>query len=507
MKPRVQWVFFLPPISDELSLHNENLHMRNQHSWIYYGRVKGHTMWRRPGRSLFRRGVVRLFNLLLAPFTLVRATPEAKTPGGLFASRLLSSRLRDSISSRAEDCTVATLIVLLVGGAAVCLQLELYLFRIIDHYVCKGLLQREVPTTAPKVHFLPSDQIIVRAVYLDPRPRNGFLNTSVFLVEIRKGLLAREAVVACGTASGVSTAFTVRMAGNSRWAHETEPYLTHDVAMIDCFGLPPTPSGSRAFLWYERSVGDDGRKTQLYRVESEQRYFVPLPKRTHNEDDLRIVVCMAVVRDVPSYMKEFLRYYKYLGVDHVYMVGEDSFFRNGIVETDAFVQKALTEDFISFTLWHQWLSTEEVFYHSQMLAHQDCIYRFQGTFDYAFLVDSDDHFIPLVPERNTLDFYVERYCRFGSCVFPWVEYFPDCGQEWEWLGSHGNVTNTLVSRTHNRRVRAGKSIHRLSAILDAGTHKPQLLLQGYHHVFVPPSIAYVAHIRRNRQPPNGLKSC
>ena len=43
-----------------------------------------------------------------------------------------------------------------------------------------------------------------------------------------------------------------------------------------------------------------------------------------------------------------------------------------------------------------------VYGHSQMLAHENCIYRFQGMYDYAFFVDSDDHFIPLAPNKRNL---------------------------------------------------------------------------------------------------------
>lgn len=378
------------------------------------------------------------------------------------------------------------------------------------------LFWTRIPVTSPtavgtieedhKVEFLPSRQVIIRAVYLDPRPRNGSVNTSVFLVEASKEVLAREdSIVACGTSSGISTTFTVRETKNSNWPHEKMPDLTHDVAMIDCFGLPDTQPGSRAFLWYKRDRYNGER--QLYRVESQQPYFIPSPKQTHNEDDLKIVVCMAIVRDFPAYMKEFLRYYKYLGVDHVYMTGEDSFFRNGVLENDEYIQNALIEGYISFTVWHQWLNSQEMFYHSQILAHEDCIYRFQGTYDYAFLVDSDDHFIPLVPQRKTLDFYIEQYCRSGSCVFPWIEYYPDCGQNWELLGSHGNITNTLSSWTHDRRWKPGKSAHKISAVLDAGTHTSHKLLKGYWRTYVPPQIAYVAHIRKDREPPDGLQSC
>ena len=87
------------------------------------------------------------------------------------------------------------------------------------------------------------------------------------------------------------------------------------------------------------------------------------------------VVCMSIIRDFPPFMNEFLRYYKHLGVDHIYMTGEDSFLRNGGLHNDAFVRNAVYEGYISFNFWQQWLSVDQVFYHSQMLAHEDCIYR------------------------------------------------------------------------------------------------------------------------------------
>jgi hypothetical protein len=172
---------------------------------------------------------------------------------------------------------------------------------------------------------------------LDPRPRNGFLNVSVFLAEIHKELIASHGIVACGIDSGVSTTLEVRVVKNSHYLHDDHPELSHDVAMVDCFGLPNTPSGSRAFLWYQHSVGGGDTQHRLNRVESEQRYFVPPPKQTRNDDDLRVVVCMGTIRDVPPYMNDFIRYYKHLGVDHIYMTGEESFFRSGVLQNDEFV--------------------------------------------------------------------------------------------------------------------------------------------------------------------------
>ena len=475
---------------------------------------------------LLRRSLVRGLDVLLSLCTLFlsRGTSSRRRVHTTVSSwpRFDGKRaLRAVLGYRArlqQDATLWLMGAVALGTAVLlCLHLELSLFNLVDRQICLSLSPPELTQlrlasaleSALPVS-LPSTELVVRAAYLDPRPRNGYVNATVFLVEARKEILARggESIVACGVGAGISTTLSVRVPLNSWWPHKTQPYLTHDGAMIDCFGLPAVSPGSRAYIWY-RFPGSDGHhdNRRLHQAESEQPYFVPRPKQTRNRDDLKIVVCMAIVRDFPPYMKDFLRHYKRLGVDHIYMTGEDSFMLNGIIEGDDFIRQSLMEGFISFSFWHMWLGTDEVFYHSQMLAHEDCMYRFQGTFDYALIVDSDDFFVPLVPGHTRLDYYIELYCRFGACIFQWLEYFPDCGQDWSRLGSHGNVTNTLLSHTFVRRLGTGKTIYRLTGVLDAGTHNPQQLLQGYKFLFVPPNAAYVAHIRKNKLPPGGLQSC
>ena len=365
----------------------------------------------------------------------------------------------------------------------------------------------ELPTDAPtsqnfpsyKIISLPSDKVNIRAVYLDPRPRNGFNIASVFLVEIHRELGKKGGgIIACGTSEIVSKALKIRVLGNLGWVHQMHPEINHDMAMIDCFGLPAnTSSGARVFLWYHVKDGGD-----LYRVESEQAYFVPLGKDAGDEDKLKTVVCMAVLYSNPPYIREFLRYYKHLGVDHIYILAEDSFVQSGILDSDEFFEEALRDGFVSYSVWHNWLSSREVYYHSQMLAYENCIYRFQGTYDYAFFVDSDDHFIPLVPNQKKLDYYIKHYCTGGACTFQWKEYFPDCGQDWSRLGPHGNVTNTLLSHTHVLHgMGERKSLYRISAALDAGIHTPVQLMKGHKSKTVPSEAAYVAHVRRNKHPP------
>ena len=358
------------------------------------------------------------------------------------------------------------------------------------------------PSTSPyTILSLPSNQLILRSVYFDPRPRDGHRNSSVFMVELHRNLPHKN-ILACGAGGAVSYTLSVRLAKNLWWIHKNFPQIDHDQAMIDCFGLPETATGTRAFLWFQ--IKEDGN---IYRVESEYPYFVPVPKKdTGDPDDITTVACLATVRSFPPFLKDFLRYYKYVGVDHVYMITHDSFIQTGALENDEFVYQAVKEGFLSYSMWHTWFTDDDIFYHSQLLGHEDCVYRFQGTYDYALMVDSDDHFIPLVPGQMTLDYYIKKYCTVGACTFQWIEYYPDCGMDWTKLGPHGNVTNTLLSKTSYRYSRkTRKPLYMIAATLDVGTHSPQVLMKGYKTKLVPSDAGYVAHIRRNKHPPKGRK--
>lgn len=210
---------------------------------------------------------------------------------------------------------------------------------------------------------IPSDIIIVRAAYHDPRPRDSFPHTLVFLAEVRKDLVGEEGsakIVACGSKEHVSRSLKLRVAGNSRWVHKHHESINHDPVMIDCFGLPEFQSGTRVFLWFDLH-GD----RNLRRVEAENSYFIPQQKESLARENPTVVVCLATARDVPHFLREFLRYCKYLGVDHVYMVAEDSLVSQGALEGDEFVKKALMDGFISFSFWHMWLSKNETYHHSQ----------------------------------------------------------------------------------------------------------------------------------------------
>ena len=39
----------------------------------------------------------------------------------------------------------------------------------------------------------------------------------------------------------------------------------------------------------------------------------------------------------------------------------------------------------------------------------------------------DFFFVPHVNQHETLHYYIENWCRIGSCHFEWLQFHPDCG--------------------------------------------------------------------------------
>jgi len=43
-------------------------------------------------------------------------------------------------------------------------------------------------------------------------------------------------------------------------------------------------------------------------------------------------------------------------------------------------------------------------------------------------------------------------------------------------------------------------MHRPNAVIDSATHEVQKMMKNYRSLYVPPNIAYVAHIRKGKHP-------
>ena len=352
------------------------------------------------------------------------------------------------------------------------------------------VLKRPVVEYPPTLLPLFSKDIIVRSVYFDDRPRNEHQNASVFMVEARRGLVNKNLFLGCQIGEYFSKYTKVRLLAQVEWVHHRHPHINHDLFMVDCFDLP-VKNGSRAFLVFKNGASKS--------VESERPLFFPAPRISHGKD-IKILVCVATPRyttynyrlTLYGMLYHWLKYQRVIGVDHVHFIANPSLLEVGSLQNDV-VRKAILDQFLSIEFWEPWLNDTDNFYHSQMLAYEDCAYKFRGTYDYIVMCDIDDFFVPRIPSKPKLHYYIQKWCPHGACCFRWFDRYPDYGLD-EHAIEDGNMTKSLKCSKAKKRGEH-KSLFESSMVLDVGIHRPLKTISGYSIKDVPSSVAYFAHIR------------
>ena len=342
-----------------------------------------------------------------------------------------------------------------------------------------------------------SKELVIRRVYFDPRKRDGHSNAAVFLFETRRRVKSNS-FSGCRVGTYTSNKFRFRAPGNYAWVQRNKG-ATAQLAMLDCYDIPQPRSGDSASLFYTSSTS--GLEVEVLSLKP----LVVPEGRKHST--ATVVVCLANVhmgqRSPAEYgmIYHWLRYQKTIGVDHVHMIVEDNFVRAGGFH-EAYSQQALREGFLSIDFWSNWLNKTEI-YRSQMLAYEDCLYHFQGVYDYVMYCDCDDFFVPL-KDNKSIKHYLQTWCggNTGTCQFKWRQLYPDCGWDPASVGSDGNLTATMLYKKSTARSEA-KSAHQLKALVDAGVHTAMKLLPGYVKKSVPSSAAYFAHLRKGSHPQGG----
>ena len=361
-----------------------------------------------------------------------------------------------------------------------------------------------------------SKDVIIRSAYLDDRPRNGHDKIGVFLVAVKQLIIESKLITGCGVGEEVSSNFKVRFLEENRLMHEwlyvhsRLPHFAYEEYILECYDVPMT-NRSKAFVLFKTS-----NHSQIHMATSEFPLMFPAPRVQPNGQgkyDFSVVTCTEAHNKKVAWLREFVRYQKTIGVDHIHINILDTFVNDGGLDTllkDSQVAEGVANGYVTMTVWTDMIETSgKVYSYSAILRKLDCIYRFRGTYDYAFLLDSDDFFNPLIHGKHYLKDYVQNWCRgdksAGSCYFNWYYYYPDdCGLK-EGPAEDGNLTRLLKSykRWSNKHF---KSVHLISAVLDAGYHHANCnncLLPGYRAVHIDPRYAFVAHLRKYAQSPNG----
>ena len=347
-----------------------------------------------------------------------------------------------------------------------------------------------------------SKDVIIYSAYFDERARNGHSNVTVFLISINRTFFDRKWITQCGVGSATSNNFEIHFVQETYLMHKwlgNRKFPFEQVA-LDCYDLPVV-NGSRAFVVYQnRNI-----TTIEFVSESLTPLMIPAPRiQPSGEHNLSVLTCTKAHNRGVSWLPEFIRYQRTLGVDHVHLAMIDTFIQDGgfrdYLLSDEFTRTAIQEGYLSITVWHEWYDNKEFYVHGTIFQYLDCMYCFRGTYDYVFPLDSDDFFNPSIPGKTKLKEYIVDYCStepFISCAFKWLIYYPGvCGMLGK-VGEDGNVTKYL--RPHNAKAQLQfKSLHSMKAIVDFSFHDAtckRCLLPGYSVRRIKPEIGYVAHNR------------
>ena len=345
-------------------------------------------------------------------------------------------------------------------------------------------------------------------MYIDDRPRNGHKNATVFLVNVLKNITENKLIFGCRVGNNRAVAYEWSLIGETpywrNWKfHPEYKLINHEEVLIDCFDVP-AQDGDLGYVFYKTS---ESSGTEMAVSERVVRRPLPRVKPTSPEGvkyGFTVLTCTKVFGDNAPWFIEWLTYQKHIGVDHVHLNVDESFLRDLSKEKMEYVLKEMKSGFLSVEPWVLWLiNGKEVYYHNQGLKLEDCAYRFRGTYDFMFILDTDDFFVPRVPGESKVHYYLNQYFKdpsVGSCKLRWVEYFPDEFLKKEELLSlkDGNVTSLLSDFSHLMQENR-KSVHRTETLVDTATHFAFKMVNGFQIYEPSVKVAYIAHVRNERK--------
>ena len=243
-------------------------------------------------------------------------------------------------------------------------------------------------TTANKTWGAP--HLTVRSVYMDSTQHQRHV---IFTIEVRKSILSQNSIVACTVGEHTLTRTLYTNGPIAGPFIDNQPSFTHAMALVDCFGFPSVTNDSNCSLIFTNPSGF------VLPVQSERPLMIQ-PQALEENRPYRILCCTAVVYGKPPYLKDWLTYQKVIGINHIYMIATDGFQDLN----KPYIRRAISKGFLTIQIWQEYLrSNVNIRYHSQLLACQDCIYRFRHIYDYVMMADQDDFFVPLVPNVTLRD--------------------------------------------------------------------------------------------------------
>ena len=245
--------------------------------------------------------------------------------------------------------------------------------------------------------FPMSKDLIVFSAHFEDRPRGNHSNITVILIGASKRVFELKMITGCGVGNINVSQFHVRYVYEDHLMHQWlgKNKYTYEQLVVECYDLPVTP-GDKAFVIYKASpIKELAIQTVKPVVIPEPRI---IPEGCYN---FSVVVCTKAHTRGVTWLPEFLKYQKALGVDHVHLTILDEFTKDGglhyYLSNDSFFFKHVKENYITVQVWKEWYADKEWYVHATILMYLDCLYRYRGTYDFVSFMDTDDFFTVRIP--------------------------------------------------------------------------------------------------------------
>lgn len=128
-------------------------------------------------------------------------------------------------------------------------------------------------------------------------------------------------------------------------------------------------------------------------------------------DNLRIALC-CIERLENKYIREFVEYYKNLGVDHIFMYDTNDENEDHIEDV---IGDYINEGYVEKIEWHYHLPRTEV-----LMAYRDCCSNRLKDYDWCCFFDPDEYLV--LKKCKTIKEYISQKCfaNFGMIVVNWI---------------------------------------------------------------------------------------
>lgn len=323
-------------------------------------------------------------------------------------------------------------------------------------------------------------EVIPLRAFLDKRPSNDHDNTTIILAQVRKGIHTGNQIIGCGV--GDKSASSFEMVLLDAYIHRLSPLLTHDEVLILCYDLQLTSSKARPFVTYRNAYN------YPVRVETKTDIITNNSVKTSHFKNPTVLVCAVQIMGTEWLIEEWIQYHKKIGMDFIHLYTTQS---NKSLENSH-------RGFLHIDLWQG----GGIYLESQSLQIMDCLYRYQGLFQYVLVYDTTDYFVPMISNKFNIKDYIEVMfdnMHTGSALLRRVVYSIDDSCKFKPLlhnlGVHANISSILGGQKFKELGVLTKGIHKISAAREITPQKAASLMPGYTTEMVSPDVAYVVHIK------------